>query len=183
MSLLKNKRVYLAGPVEQDPGAKGWRERVTEHLKRYDIFVYDPLVKPDWIPEICRAKPSSYLPVLRGDSTEYPKSDIFMANTILRDLCLRSVTAADFVICYHPKKWTSGTWEEIYLAGQQNKPVLLCIPDGLQSTWTPAVFSTAESMSQNFFYSWEEMFMFLRQLDAGEVEVDRIKWLPLFYKR
>jgi nucleoside 2-deoxyribosyltransferase len=183
MNLLKNTRVYLAGPVEHDPSAGSWRERITKQLTKYDVFIFDPLVKPSWLDPLCKNNPQLYIPSLKGESNAMSKDDVYVANVELRRLCLRSVTAADWIICYLPKKWTTGTFEEIYLAGRQDKPVLFCTPDGIPSSWMPPIFSTSETTNDTFFPNWDALLEYVDKLNEGTVEVDPIKWLPIFYKR
>lgn len=183
MNLLANTRVYLAGAVEHDKGAKSWREQITERLEPFHVQVYDPLVKPLWLPEICKKDPSLYRPALAGNCPELSKQDVYDANVDVRKLCLAHVAAADWIICYMPIKYTAGTFEEIYLARQLNKPVFFMIPDGVPSTWLLPLFTTPEGQDLVFFKSWDAMFEHINKLDQGITAMDPYKWVSVMYPR
>lgn len=181
--MLSGTRVYLAGPVEWDQNAGSWRSLVTEKLAKYSVQVYDPLVKPKWLPEVCHVNPKLYREALTGKTINFSKELAYEANIVLRDFCLKCVSSADWIICWMPLKFTSGTFEEIYLAAQLNKPVLFCMPDGLTSTWIPPIFSTPETMDRTFFPNWDTLLNHVEGLDNGTIEMDPLKWLSVCYKR
>lgn len=182
-NLLANTRVYLAGAVEHDKGAKSWREQITERLKPWSVQVYDPLVKPLWLPEICKKDPAIYRPALAGNSTELTKQQVYDANVDVRKLCLAHVAAADWIICYMPIKYTAGTFEEIYLAQQLNKPVFFMVPDGIPSTWMLPMFTTPDQQDRVFFKDWDSMFGYLENINNGELNIDPYKWVSIMYPR
>jgi hypothetical protein len=183
-NLLAGTRAYLAGAVEHDKGAKSWREQITERLKPYAVQVYDPLVKPSWLPEICKKDPSLYRPALMGGHDEIlSKQDVYDANVDVRKLCLAHVAAADWIICYMPIKYTAGTFEEIYLAQKLNKPVFFMIPDGIPSTWMLPMFCTPETQDRVFFKDWDSMFKYIDQIDSGTVEIDPYQWVSIMYPK
>lgn len=182
-NLLANTRVYLAGAVEHDKGAKSWREQITERLKPFSVQVYDPLVKPLWLPEICKKDPSLYRPALAGNSEVLTKQQVYDANVDVRKLCLAHVAAADWIVCYMPIKYTAGTFEEIYLAQQLNKPVFFMIPDGVPSTWMLPMFTTPENQDRVFFKDWDSMFGYLEGINSGEFNIDPYKWVSIMYPR
>ncbi|MEM3116957.1 MAG: hypothetical protein QW136_00955 [Nitrososphaerales archaeon] len=108
-------------------------------------------------------------------------ADVFFANIEMRKLCLNMVASSDWVLCYLPIRFTAGTFEEIYLAANINKPVFFVVPDGMPSTWVLPIFATANDMDNVFFRSWDDFWKFIYRFDAGEIEYDPMKWLPLSY--
>lgn len=183
MNLLANSRVYLCGPVEHDPAAKGWRNIITEKLAKYNVQIYDPLVKPTWLPSICKVDPPLYRKVLSGESNQLKTSDVYDANAHIRRICLRLVSSADWIICWLPKLFTSGTWEELYLAAHLEKPVLFCIPDGVPATWILPIFANDTTFNDVFFKNWDELLNHVDKLSNGTTIMDPYKWISVCYKR
>jgi hypothetical protein len=187
MNLLANTRVYLAGAVEHDKSAKSWRELLTEKLEKFHVVVYDPLVKPAWLPADCKADPSIYRPVLAGKADELHTTltpeRVYKANEAIRKLCLAHVASADWIICYMPIKFTAGTFEEIYLAHQLNKPIFFMIPDGIPSTWMLPMFTSPADQKETFFDNWDLMFEHINNIDKDKVELDPYKWVSIEYPR
>jgi nucleoside 2-deoxyribosyltransferase len=182
MMKLSGTRVYLAGAVEHNfDNAVSWRDSITAKLKQYNITVYNPLVKPQWLPQNCKVDPALYKAVLSGQSTDMTKEEVFQATSDVRRLCLRMVTSADFVICYMPKVFTCGTFEEIYLAASLEKPVLFCMPDGMISTWLLPVFANAKNMNDVYFYNWDSLLDHIDKLNNGQARIDAYKWLSSNY--
>jgi len=182
MNKLADTSVYLAGPVEHSfSTALSWREKITEQLKQYNVMVYNPLIKPVWLPSNCKVDPTIYKDVLAGKSSEMSKQEVFKATADMRRLCLRMVSSADWIICYLPKIFTCGTFEEIYLAASLEKPVLFCMPDGMVSTWLLPIFANADNMDDVYFYNWESLMSHVDKLDKGLVDIDKYKWFSSNY--
>lgn len=183
-NLLRDTRVYLAGVVECDPiGAVSWRQQMTDQLAKYDLRVYNPLVKPDWLPEYSRVDVQVYKDVLAG---KQPKVDmdlptVFEATAAVRRICLRMVSSCDWVICYLPKIFTAGTFEELYLAAQLEKPVLFFVPEGIPPTWVLPIFANPETMKDTYFKSWDTLLDHVEKLNDGVAYMDPFKWLPVSY--
>lgn len=180
-NFLAGTRVYLAGPVEHDPGAKSWRQQVTERLQPFNLTVYDPLVKPTWLDPICKLNPQLYRQALSGLTKELTVPQVHEANIMMRRLCMKFVTSCDWIICYHPKTFTVGTFEEIFKAAELDKPVIFCAPDGILSTWALPIYSTPETQDKVWFKSWDDMFSYLTKLHDGTEKMDDFKWMPVTY--
>lgn len=140
-NLLSGATVYLSGPMDFVASRKveketGWRNRVTQFLRRYKITVYDP-----W-----------YKPAVKG-MRHYGKEDEFSTNKrnawtfensrkgdrIRAELCdefwptlhidLRMTDTSDFLIAFVPTNiYSVGTVHEIVMARLQHKPVLFVSP-------------------------------------------------------
>lgn len=187
--MISGLRAYLAGPVENSDDAVSWRLDMSNFLRQLGVVVYDPLIKPDWFPENCKIDPKAYKNVI--NSVEPSASaiiDTFEATSFLRKACLKMVSSCDFVICYMPKMFTAGTFEEIYLAGNLDKPVLFCMPDGIVSTWVLPIFADEYNYNNVYFKSWADLKsylarIFLVMVDSEDFGVfNKLKWFPAFYK-
>jgi hypothetical protein len=195
MSILHNTTCYLAGPVEHDLMASSWRNELAIKLSAIGIKVYDPLIKPKWFPSSCRINPAVYREVLRDgpaiakticgedNFTTINVRDVFTANAYMRKVCLRIVSAVDWVICYLPIKPTFGTCEEVYDAIYEGKPVLFCCPDGIPSTWILGAASTADDYSNVFFKDWDSLLKHVLKIDKGLIKLDPVKWIFLTWRR
>ena len=183
-NLLQGTRVYLAGVVEADPvGAVSWRQDITERLSKYDTQIYNPLVKPDWLPEYSRVDVQVYKDVLAGrqPKVEMDLPTVFEANLAVRRICLRMVSSCDWIICHMPKTFTAGTFEELYLAAQLEKPVLFHLPDGVPPTWVLPIFANANTMKETYFKTWDTLFEHIDKLNDGTMPMDPYKWLSVCY--
>ena len=190
MNLLKDTRCYLAGPVEHDNGASSWRKELAQFLSELGVKVYDPLIKPPWMPSICRVEPSLYFKAMKGESTIIRTGDerdiinkktTIRANQMMREACMRIVGAVDWLICYLPLQFTAGTFEETYEALRVNKPVLFCCPDGIPSHWVLA--ATLLEDEEAFLLNWSQVQNRIRAIDQGRMKLDPLKWMFLSWHR
>ena len=181
--ILKGTRCYLVGPVEHDESATSWRQEVAEFLSGLDVQVYDPLIKPTWLDPTCRMDPSLYLKGLRGETTEITPKGVVEANHMLRVVDLRIVHAVDWLICYLPKKFTAGSFEEVYEALRVGKPVYFCCPEGVLSTWLLAAAIKPKELGEYFFPGWDTLKTHILEIDRGYVELDPIRWIFLAWRK
>jgi hypothetical protein len=140
-NLLDGSRVYLSGPMDfvasrADEQKFGWRNRVSEFLKRLGVTVFDPWSKPEvrgFYEYGLESEKStegrnrwSYGPGKKGAEARASCSGTFWPTL---HIDLRMVDTSDFVICYCPTNiYSVGTPHEIILARQQRKPVLFVSP-------------------------------------------------------
>jgi len=140
-NLLREARVYLSGPMDfvasrADERKEGWRNRVGDFLRKLDVTVFDPWVKPDvrGFHEYGREddKTSSDRDKWKWQSREQgaaaraKRSEKFWPSM---HIDLRMVDTCDFVVAYCPTNiYSVGTPHEIIVARQQRKPVLLVSP-------------------------------------------------------
>lgn len=180
MSLLNGTRAYLAGPVERciDSGMP-WRQSITDRLIDLGVVVWDPLIKSNWHIDECRGELSAetqrsdVINMLNGQLIS-KNSTPYYRNKLTREVCLRLVCAADFVICYVDGP-TVGTFEELYLAKSQNKPILFILRDNqLDSCWRAAQFPDA-----TYFRSTTSLIDYLKDISLGSAHVDKKQWIFL----
>ncbi len=169
MGKLKGSRVYLAGPMDRVPDrGKSWRQYITPLLHKFGIFVLDPTRKHDYniscdenisFPEIQRLKKQKKFSEIRSKYKQIRNTD------------LRLIDISDFVIAYvDVNTHLCGTYEEIFCANRQKKPVLLYINGGITNipNWLIFTFS-----SEFFFDNWDDLLRYLEDVDYGRVKNDR----------
>lgn len=181
MGLLSGSTAYLAGAIEFAQSPTSWREQIKrELLLPLGIRPYDPLMKPSFMSEAAKGDPSDYRKLL---TVPKEQDKIWSALSEIRDIDRQYVYACDLVICSLPKMFTVGTFEELTIAATCNKPVLVHCPDGLISTWLPPMLarSSTEYWSHVHFNSWEVLYEHIRQIDNGDIEVDKLKWIFVSY--
>ena len=93
----------------------------------------------------CKSLPED----VRNQAKNVPGSidSIFNAAYEMRDVDLRIVSVVDWAICYHPKRFTVGTTDEVIEMHRSGKPVFYCCPDGILSTWLLAAASNTYDFS------------------------------------
>jgi len=175
MNRLKDCKVYLAGPVEADNNYMSWRNNISKSLYDMNLIVWNPTIHPSWIqykitPEIQTQDKKVLNDLVFGESIRY---DRLKANDYIRKVCLRLVSACDFIICKIDKP-TVGTYEELSLAKLQNKPILF-LSKNLDSCWRAAQFYDIAS----WFKNEKELLNHLKCIDNGDDVVDNLNWIFL----
>jgi len=171
---LNGTSCYLSGPMES-AGDRGesWRNQITPLLESLGINVIDPTKKSkirihgDMISESDIDWDRFY--------TEH-NYDFMTQYSVFRHIDLRLVDKADFLIVKIFKSLRScGTWEEVFLANREKKPVIVWsnsekydIPGWL--FWTLP--------HQTFFSSIEQVMNYLDQINSGKIDdANKKRWL------
>lgn len=172
---LKGMRCYLSGAMQKlpDSGVQ-WRNKLTEWLHSKDVEVFDPCNKPcDYGDEI-ESKPWMNSLIKKGDWNAIEESI-----KLLRFIDLRMVALSDFIIVYLSKDIpTCGTWEELAVAVQQNKPVLIVYEQGKKQAphWLFGQIPT-----QMIFSNFEQAKKYLDYIDTAEAVHDSNRWVFFNY--
>ena len=140
-SFLAGTRVYLSGPMDfvasrDSEQKKGWRNRVGEFLREYDVTIFDPWVKPqirhlqDYGQEgLDTQQIKDNWTFRRGARHAEARAKISGKFYESMHVDLRMVDTSDFVISYCPTNiYSVGTPHEIIMARLQRKPVLFVSP-------------------------------------------------------
>jgi len=174
---LKGTRCYLTGAMTSAKNPEGWRREISEILKKMGVWIFDPCNKPiqgfplegmaDW--------------VRRKELLEEERYDEYAKEIKeIRCIDLRMVDVCDFLIgLIDLEIQTCGTWEEIFLANREKKPILLVIVQGKKKApgW---LFGTIPH--QFIFNTFEELMEYLRLIDDESIEVDKLKRRWYFFK-
>jgi hypothetical protein len=139
--VLAGARVYLSGPMDFVPSREeekknGWRVRVGEFLREFQVTVFDPWNKPEvaGMPHYGKEDEFSNKKRDRWTFEDSKTGDITRAEMATDfwptlHIDLRMVDYSDFIISYVPTNvYSVGTVNEIVLARQQFKPVLFVSP-------------------------------------------------------
>jgi hypothetical protein len=171
MNRLNNQRVYLAGAMDRVPdGGKTWRENITPVLLKMGLTVFNPLIKPS---EIGREDENTVM-LKKRLKQEKRYDELSKVMKTIRNVDLRLVDISDFLIVnldldIHP----CGTYEEIFLANREKKPILINVAQGKQNApdW---LFGTIPH--QMIFDSWLDLQEYLMYIDGAEEIVTYNRW-------
>lgn len=171
MGRLWGTRAYGAGPMDRvSDNGKQWREDIEPFLTSKGISFINPCNKPiDIGLESIENKENRRLLIEQEQYDQLSKE-----TKLLRTVDLRCVDLADFIICHIDINiHLCGTYEEIFLANRQKKPVIFHIAGGKK--YTPGwLFGTFPHTM--FFSTWQEVKQYID-------EVDDLTKVPLHYKR
>ena len=175
MGYLKHTKCYLVGPVEHDASfGKDWRDVAVEELNKLNITTYNPLDRPKWMSHI-----EPYVPmdvsrdeVLDAIDNNQEKDKYVLAQQFIRHICLRFVHSCDFVLCYLPNSKTFGTTEELVIAHQARKPIIMVCPDKVPSLW---VYDLVKD--QPIFTDLKKAFGYINSINNGKEEIETLKWI------
>jgi nucleoside 2-deoxyribosyltransferase len=167
MGYLKNKVVYLCGPITNvsDDGTT-WRNYLTPILEtKFGIIVDDPCKKTiDGVGEIGADK-LYFKKLIKERQFERVKKEFY--KIIRKDL--KSVDKSDFLIFYHePKIATVGTYHEVVNAVNSKKPVLLMCEEQNLDNLNPWLLTLIKS--QWLFTNWDDMLLYLEQIDNERLD-------------
>jgi len=167
---IKGLRAYLCGAMDRVPdGGTGWRRSIGQYLMTRGVVVFDPANKPIdiGVEDIESRNNRKHW----RENGYYDK--ISQAMKVIRNTDLRMVDISDFLVVnldldIHP----CGTYEELFLANRQKKPIMLRVEQGKSQTpdW---LFGTIPH--ETIFSTWEEVKDFLDLVDSGRL-VDK-RWM------
>lgn len=162
MNRLYKQRVYLAGAIDRvsDRG-KEWRDVITPFLQDLGLTVFNPLTKPC---EIGKEDENTSVLKKRLKATKQ-YDELSKVMKLIRGVDLRLIDISDFIIVnldldIHP----CGTYEEIFLANRQKKPIIIHVVQGKDNApdW---LFGTIPH--EMMFSSWDEIKMYLRHVNSA----------------
>lgn len=163
MDRLKNQRVYLAGAMDRvvDRGTT-WRDNITPFLEKLQIEVFNPISKPSNI----GLEDKDTHTIKRKLKEKESYDDLSSMMKTIRAVDLRLVDISDFLIVnldlsVHP----CGTYEEIFWANRQKKPIIVHMVQGKNHTpdW---LFGTIPH--QMIFSTWDEIKAYLIHINSSE---------------
>ena len=168
MNYLKNKRVYLCGPIhEVSEDGIGWRDNLTPALRGLGLVVDDPCKKSTTgLGEVKDDKIALQKIITDRDWALLKKS--FMP-IVHKDL--RSVDHADFLITvYDPTIHMLGTIHELVVAHWQRKPILIYCDPAKLDRLNPWILTFVKS--DCFFTDWSVLLDHLNSIDEGNIDTE-----------
>jgi len=177
MNRLKGLGVYLSGPIDfvEDNGS-GWRNKITPFFEERNVQVFDPLKHIFWgtedIDDVKR-------PRMKQLEEEGKFEELRAEMKDLNHWDLRCVDLSSFlVVNYDNSVHMCGTYEEIFKANNQCKPVLLVSssPKNKISSWMYGRFPP-----EHIFESWGQLEKYLIAIDSDPnykfTKADLKRWL------
>lgn len=164
---LKGMRCYLAGPMEfaTNNGAD-WRQRITPFLEELGITVIDPcktvhkdgMTEPELLEKIKKARAVN----------DY--NELVKVGKPVRALDLRMVDISDFLIVNVDQNIPMcGTWEEIFTANRQKKPILIRWVGGKGSA---SIWMFGTLPHHYIFNSFDDLQDYIMGINNGDIAAD-----------
>jgi nucleoside 2-deoxyribosyltransferase len=167
MSYLKNKQVYLAGPIHAvvDDGM-GWREEVTPILiEKFGLVVDDPCKKTvNGVGEVKEDK-KKLIDLIKN--RQFKEAKQLFWPIVRKDL--RAVDRSDFlIVVYDPTVHMFGTIHEMIEASHQKKPILMWFDEKKIESFNP--WALALVKENCIFTKWADLFDYLKVIDSGKID-------------
>ncbi len=174
---LKGSLVYLSGPMEAaSDGGCGWRSIIAPQLKELGVGVLDPTNKTGGNPgmEFERRELANKAKA----EHDYQKVRELYRPIVQEDL--RMVDIASFIVCYLDGTPGVGTYDEIFMAAGQKKPVIVIAPNGFEvlSNW---LFGRLDY--RLFFPSIDDAMIYIKGIHHGTLTPDSNKWRFFDYNK
>lgn len=171
MNRLQYNRAYLCGPMEHaDKNGEDWRIALQKELKDLNIIWLDPTHKPTNI-----ALETEETKHILNELREKGDYDLLKQMGVpIRGYDLRMVDVADFLVVHlNNNTPTCGTWEELFWANRQKKPILLHHEQGRNSIPHWLYFTLPKQM---MFETWDEVYTYLRHI-SNDTNIDDLgRW-------
>ena len=164
MNRLFGMRTYLVGAMDRvADGGFVWRERLTSFLNTLGIVVFNPCNKP--------LKDNDSLAFETAEAREVrnkakQRGDLKTAANCMKPIRatdLRMVDISDFLIAnIDMEVHACGTYEEIFTANRQRKPILIHVEGGKANTpdWLLSVIGE-KAVDDMIFNDWDELKRYL----------------------
>lgn len=167
MNYLKNRTVYLSGPIEFN--VEDWRTSIKKVLEeRFGLNVFDPATDPKQV----------QLPTLHKLREEGKYNELAeIAHGFVR-FDLGILDRSDALIAYLPYKMPLfGTVHEIVFSDMKKKPTILICPEGKDkiTTWAFGIVN-----HKYMFGKVDDMYSYLEEVDSGKHK-DNDRWYFLYH--
>ncbi len=168
MNLLYGNITYLAGPIDYSKdGGTTWRKKITPILNSMGVAVLDPTNKK--IKNLSENEENiKKRQQLKKDGNF---EELIRLGKPIRHADLRMVDVSSFIIAHidYDIRMT-GTYDEIFMADSQQKPVLIVCKQGREqlADWIWWSFP-----SEHLFDNFDQLFSYLEDIDSGKVSHPR----------
>ena len=179
MNRLNGQSCYLSGAIDFSPDkGAAWREDITPFLQEINVRVFNPLRHHDNFcieEDIDTVKRPHMEELLKNGRYEELQQE--MREIVHLDL--RSIDMASFMIVnYDTSIHMCGTIEEISIASNQVKPILLMCKNG-KNKLPPWLYGRLQH--EYFFDSWDSLKDYLTDINSNPnyrfTESDNKRWL------
>lgn len=171
MNRLKNMRAYLGGAMDKvADGGEPWRRNIRTALQGMDIVWLDPTRKPINIGiEDTESRKFRHRYKMEGNF-QYVAKEM----KPIRQVDLRMVDVSDFLIVnIDLDVHACGTYEELFLANRQRKPIIVHVEQGKKYTpdW---LFATLPH--EMIFSTWDEVTRYLDNINSAYMIETFARW-------
>lgn len=172
-SKLFGSSCYLCGSMDRvADGGIGWRNKLTPQLNKLGVIVLDPCDKPVQGEGIEDAKIREIIRKHKNNG-EYDLVKLLIQP--IRQSDMRLVGRSDFLVVdldleHHP----CGTWEEIFWANREKKPILVKMAGG-KSAAPHWLFGCLPH--QHIFSEWDELISYLTNVANGTDTITYRRWV------
>lgn len=169
---LKNTRGYLCGAMDRvADGGEEWRIALQRELADLEVFWLDPSHKPIDIGIEDTGTRAFANEMKSHGNFEAVKTQL----KTIRCVDLRMVDISDFlVVNIDMEVHACGTYEELYLANRQKKPVVVHIEQGKEHTPNWLLATLPHEM---IFSTWEEVDQYIRHIAHDPVIKHFDRWM------
>lgn len=164
-------RAYLCGAMDSAvDGGIGWRRMVSKWLEANGCVPFDPTDKPIALGGETPADRQRRHDLMASGRLDELAEEI----KLLRSIDLRMVDITDFTIVGLDRtQFPCGTYEELFLANRQKKPVLVCSAQAAPQT---SLWLYGTLPHKHIFHNWADLFSYLEHINS-DAEVDRLnRW-------
>ena len=155
-----------------------WREKITEWLSEKGAIVLDPYHKPMASASIHDSlEDDEHYEVIKNAIAKGDYDEVERRMKVVRATDLRLVDHSDFIIVnLDLDKRPCGTYEEVFTANRQKKPIITMCPQG-KSSISPWLFGTFSH--KLMFEQWGEVHSYLTHIDgAPDKEIETLnRWV------
>lgn len=179
MSILFGTRTYLIGPMDRvKDGGVGWRRRLIPELNKLGVIVFDPTNKPTRGVGIEDDKNRERIKDLKEQGRFEDAAELVKP---IRTMDLRMVDLSDFVIAnLDMESHACGSYEEIFLANRQKKPILVHIEQGKENA---AHWLFGALPHQHIFSTWDDLVLYLNDVAYERDTRTYKRWIFFDMKR
>lgn len=177
MDFLSGTRVYLSGAIDRipDDGVQ-WRNYLKKRFieENFDIKVFDPCDKPKHLGSETGLEKHKVKNLIKEGKWEEARKFV----SAFRHFDLRAIDWCDFVIAkIDINIHACGTYDEIFLAEREHKPIFIVMGEGQKKTDIPS-WLVAFINEDEIFESEEECIDHLIKINKKEIKVDE-RWVKI----
>jgi nucleoside 2-deoxyribosyltransferase len=169
---LRHMRGYLCGAMDRvADGGETWRVALQRNLADLDIYWLDPTHKPIEV----GIEDAALREEIRKLKHQGLYDEVAPPIKVIRAVDLRMVDISDFlVVNLNLEVHACGTYEELFLANRQKKPVIVHVEQGKENApnW---LFATLPH--ELIFSNWEDIQNYLRHVAKDSAVQHFNRWM------
>jgi hypothetical protein len=169
---LKGMRTYLIGAMDRVPdGGIVWRKKITPYLEDMNINIINPC-NANNVKHVSEGFETRKWIEHYKETGQYDKIKNFKN---IRSADLRCVDVSDFVIVHLDiESHLCGSYEELFTANRQKKPVLVWCKQGKRNAPNWLFFSIPH---EHIFSSMHDVIDYLKYINTKQNTADLNRWL------